>query len=210
MSEFHDVAFAPPQSLVVRGGPERATEIVVLGSGRERRLARWAHGRRRYALSGDVRNPDDLSSLIAFFEARMGRLFAFRFRDPMDWRSCAPLAAVGAADQILGLGTGVRTSFQLVKTYGAGAAAYVRPIVKPVAGSVRVSVDGVEVSASAFACDGATGMVTFTAAPANGAVVRAGFAFDTPVRFDVDALDLTPDGQGGGKVAGLTLIEVAL
>ena len=47
-------------------------------------------------------------------------------------------------DQALGTGDGATTAFQLVKRYESGAQAWVRRIVKPVAGTVRVARGGVE------------------------------------------------------------------
>jgi len=76
----------------------------------------------------------------------------------------------------------MRTVFQLVKTYGDVA----RPIAKPVEGSVVVAVDGDGVEAEV---DVETGAVTLDAAPDEGAVVTAGFLFDTPVRFDADRIE---------------------
>ncbi|HAJ48524.1 MAG TPA: TIGR02217 family protein, partial [Alphaproteobacteria bacterium] len=45
---FHDVRFPASIAFGSVGGPERRTEIVVLGSGFEERNSPWAHGRRRY------------------------------------------------------------------------------------------------------------------------------------------------------------------
>src|SRR5262249_32311876 len=149
----------------------------------------WAHGRRRYDVGGAVRTLDDLHTLIAFFEARRGQLNGFRFRDPSDCKSCAPSGTPAPDDQSLGEGDGVTHTLQLVKAYGD----YSRPINKLVAGSVRVAVAGVELT-SGFSVDTATGLVTFAAAPALHASVTAGFVFDTPVRFDIDRLDLSLDG----------------
>jgi len=42
MTDFHEVRFPLDVSLHGRGGPERRTEIVTLGSNRESRNARWA------------------------------------------------------------------------------------------------------------------------------------------------------------------------
>src|SRR5215218_3568119 len=97
------------------------------------------------------------------------------------------------------------TAFQLVKTYGAGHAPHARPIVKPIAGSVRVAVNGVERPSGGFVCDAATGRVTLSVAPPPGAVVTAGFSFDVPVRFDTDDLDIDlsafPDMDGYANYA---------
>jgi uncharacterized protein (TIGR02217 family) len=142
-----------------------------------------------------------LQAVVSFFEARGGRLNGFRFRDALDDRSGAPGAAVSAADQVIGTGDGAATVFHLVKAYGD----YSRRILKPVAGSVVVAVDGVGVAASV---DAATGIVTLGAAPAEGAVVTAGYRFDCPVRFDTDRLDVNLEAFGAGRVLSIPLIEL--
>src|SRR5262245_58152122 len=96
-----------------------------------------------------------------------------------------------ASDQLLGTGDGDPAEFQLVKRYGAGGSQYVRLILKPVAGSALVAVEGVpQESGTDFTLDAATGIVTFLPGyiPADEAEVTAGFEFDVPVRFDTDRL----------------------
>src|SRR5205809_224291 len=84
----------------------------------------------------------------------------------------------------LGSGDGTQTELPLLKTYGGAYAPCQRPIARPVAGSVRVAVGGVEQTESvAFTCDAATGIVTFLPGHVPGAAVCAGFLFDVPVRF---------------------------
>lgn len=146
--------------------------------------------------------------MIAFFEARRGRLHGFRWKDHLDWKSCPPLQAVSATDQMLGTGDGVVAAFALVKAYGDGAASYQRRIVKPVAGTVRVAVDGVELAAEAFAVDATSGVVTLAAAPGVGAAVTAGFAFDVPVRFDTDRLTVSLSAFQAGEVPDIPVVEV--
>lgn len=204
MSAFHEVSLPLPFALGASGGPERRVDIVALASGRETRNSPWAHGRRRYDIGGAVRSLDDLHALIAFFEARRGRLYGFRFRDPFDWKSCAPSQAVSPLDQAIGEGDGGSASFQLAKAYGD----YARPIVKPVAGSVRVALNGVETDA--FALDAASGALTFDDPPAEGAVISAGFLFETPVRFDAERLDLSLDAFGAGRALTVPLLEILI
>lgn len=200
---FHEVRLPARLSFGSTGGVERRTDVVTLASGYERRSSPWAHGRRRYLIGAGLRSLDDMAELTAFFEARRGRLFGFRFRDFADFKSCAPGGTVAALDQLLGVGDGETTSFQLIK--GSDEAA--RVITKPVAGSVRISVDGVETDAG-WSVDVTTGAVTFEAPPTDGATVTAGFAFDTPVRFDTDRVEITLETFEAGRVAALPLIEV--
>jgi len=209
---FHEVRLPARLAFGSTGGVERRTEIVTLGSGHERRSSPRAMGRRRYLIGANLRSLADMAELTAFFEARRGRLYGFRFRDFADFASCGPGATPGTQDQALGQGDGARTRFALRKTYGdpgSGPGQVIeRLITKPVEGSVRVAVGGVELGGGAFAVDLATGTVTLDDAPGDGTVVTAGFLFDTPVRFDADRLEVTLESFGAGRMAAVPLIEV--
>ena len=61
---------------------------------------------------------------------------------------------------------------------------------------------------SGWTVDTTTGVVTFTIAPGNGVVVRAGFEFDVPVRFDADVLDVTLDIERLGSITSIPLLEI--
>jgi uncharacterized protein (TIGR02217 family) len=116
---FHEVRFPTRISLGASGGPERRTEIVVLGSGGEERNSRWADSKRSYNAGYGIKSVDDLHAVIAFFEERRGRLHGFRWKDWSDYKSCAPTATPQASDQQIGVGNGATAAFQLIKTYGS-------------------------------------------------------------------------------------------
>ena len=205
---FHEVRFPDDISRGARGGPERRTQVVELASGDEERNASWANSRRRYDAAYGIRRADDLAAVVAFFEARNGRLHGFRWKDWGDYQ-LRPAVDAGHADR-----PGARhrrrrrpTAFQLVKRYESGAQAWVRRIVKPVAGTVRVARGGVE-AVSGWSVNATTGIVTFDAAPGAGVLVTAGFEFDVPVRFDTDRLDVTWDLDRLGSIASIPLVEV--
>ncbi|MEL6364671.1 MAG: DUF2460 domain-containing protein [Pseudomonadota bacterium] len=205
---FHDVRFPIDIALDSEGGPGRPTEVVELASGAEARNARRARSRRRYNAGSGVKSLDALADIIAFFEARSGRLHAFRWRDPLDFSSARPSLAIAPTDQPLGTGDGAATDFPLIKRYESGGVSVDRPITKPVAGTVRVAVDGVEADPASFTVDPLTGLVSFAAAPAAGAVLTAGFEFDTPVRFDTDDLSISLAAFRAGEALSIPLIEV--
>ncbi|MBP1879832.1 uncharacterized protein (TIGR02217 family) [Agrobacterium rubi] len=150
----------------------------------------------------------DLYAAMEFFEARVGQLYGFRFRDPVDFRSCPPLTTPTAMDQRIGTGDGVTAAFPLLKTYADAGGGWTRTIAKPVEGSVLVSVNGV--ATVNFSTDYATGMVTFAAGhvPAAGAAVRAGFEFDVPVRFDIDRIDVSLSAFEAGRIPSIPLVEI--
>ncbi|MFP7570834.1 TIGR02217 family protein [Marivita sp. S2033] len=203
--QFHEVRFPVALSFGSIGGPERRTDVVTLASGFEERNTPWAHSRRRYDAGIGLRSMDDIDALIAFFEARRGQMFGFRWKDWSDFRSCKPSGAVAATDQVIGEGDGTLQVFQLVKRYASGEAVYLRPVIKPVAGSVLVAVDGEEVPVEV---DVETGLVTLEATPAVGALVTAGFEFDVPVRFDTDRIHTSAATFQAGEVPDVPVIEV--
>ncbi|MGP9791789.1 phage distal tail protein, Rcc01695 family [Roseinatronobacter sp. NSM] len=204
---FHEVRFPDNISRGARGGPERRTQIVELASGDEERNASWVNSRRRYDVAYGIRRADDLAAVVAFFEARNGRLHGFRFRDWSDYKSCAPSQTPGPLDQPIGTGNGSVTSFALLKRYSSGAQVWTRAITKPVAGTLRLALGGVE-QASGWSVDTTTGVVTFGTAPAAGIAITAGFEFDVPVRFDSDSLDVTLDIERLGSITSIPLLEI--
>jgi uncharacterized protein (TIGR02217 family) len=207
---FDDIRFPVEISRGSSGGPERRTEVVTTASGREQRNSRWAASKRRYSAGFGVKSLDDIHAVVAFFEERRGRLHAFRWKDHVDFKSCAPGNAIAASDQILGNGDGVTAAFQLVKRYGSGLRDHVRMISKPVAGSIVVAVGGTPTTD--FTLDAATGVVTFLpgSIPSVGAEVTAGFAFDVPVRFDTDQLSINLTSFAAGDIPEIPVVEVRL
>lgn len=206
---FHETQFPTDISKGSAGGPERRTDIVTLRSGFEERNSIWRHSRRKYDASLGLRSLDDLHEVLEFFEARSGRLFGFRWKDWADHRSGPPRRTVSAADQLIGVGDGSDTTFQLVKRYTSGGVEYIRDIRKPVSGTVLVAVDGSPLSeGSGFTVDYTTGLITFASAPGLGLDITAGYHFDVPVRFDTDFLSISVDAFEAGAIPAIDIIEV--
>lgn len=200
---FHDVRFPLAIAFGAVGGPERRTDIIQLASGAEHRNSPWAGSRRRWDVGGAVQTLDELNAVVAFFEARCGPLHGFRFRDFVDDRSCSPEQEISATDQAIGAGDGSRAAFQLVKHYGGK----IRTINKPVEGTVRIAVDGIETS-DGFSVDHLTGLVTFDSAPQSGAAITAGFQFDCAARFDSERIEASLEGFGAGRLINIKLVEL--
>ncbi|WP_424990213.1 phage distal tail protein, Rcc01695 family [Fluviibacterium sp. S390] len=205
---FHEIRFPTSLSFGSAGGPERRTEVVTLANGFEERNTPWAQSRRRYDAGMGVRSLDDVAALIAFFEARQGRLYGFRWKDWADFKSCLPSADPAPGDQVIGTGDGATAVFGLTKRYVSGSESYQRPIAKPVTGTVRVAVAGTEVPPGGFSVDDATGQVTLGVAPGAGQVVTAGYEYDVPVRFDTDQIVTSVASFQAGDVPDVPVVEV--
>jgi uncharacterized protein (TIGR02217 family) len=202
VDSFDDVRFPVALGREASVEPGFSTAVVTGAGGGEQRNSDWADARLRFDAGPGVRGEADLHALIAFFRARRGAAVAFRFEDPFDNSSNGMAGAPGAADQVLGTGDGVRTQFALAKSYGG----QVRRITRPVAGTVRVSVGGIE-RMSGWTL-GPLGTLSFETPPAAGLAVKAGFRFDVPVRFAEDRLSVSRATFEAGEIASVPLVEV--
>jgi uncharacterized protein (TIGR02217 family) len=189
---FDDVLFPLALGCEAAVAPEFSTAVIAGSGGAEQRQANWAAARTRYDIGPGVRSEADIAGLLAFFRARLGPARGFRLRDPFD---------ADASDQLLGVGDGVRRRFALVKHYGE----MTRRITRPVAGSVAVTVGGA--ATAAFAVEPG-GFVVLDAAPAEDVEVCASYAFDVPVRFADDRLEVNAATFLAGEAVSVPLVEV--
>jgi uncharacterized protein (TIGR02217 family) len=135
MSGFHEVRFPDNIAYGATGGPEFATTVVATSAGHEKRNINWAQARGRWDVASGLKKQAQIDELIAFFRARRGKAYGFRFKDWTDYK---------ATGQLLGTGDDAQSQFQLVKHYPSGSVIEVRTITKPVAGTVDVYLDSVE------------------------------------------------------------------
>ena len=207
--DFHEVRFPPSLSFGSIGGPQRRTDVVTLANGYEERNTPWAHSRRVYDAGLGMRSIDDVHEVLAFFEARMGQMHAFRWKDWADYKSGSAGQDIAFTDQSIAIADGVETVYQIVKSYRSGAQSYTRPISKPVEGTVRVGIEqdayqeGVQ-----YEVDSTTGQIIFADPPDLGMEIFAGFEFDVPVRFDTDRILTSVASFEAGQVPDVPVIEV--
>ncbi len=176
------------------------TSITTTQGGFEQRNINWLKSLGRWDVSTGIKNKSDMDAVIAFFRARFGKAYGFRFKDWSDFQ------AVG---QNIGTGNGSQTTFQLTKTYTSGSNSYIRDIKKPVSGTATIYLNSI-LQSSGFTVDHTTGIVTFTVAPGAGVVVSADYDFDVPVRFDTDALAVRIDGPAQYLWDSIPIVETRL
>lgn len=208
---FDEVQFPTTISAGASGGPVFKTDVIVVNDGYERRNQNWSQGRISYDASYGIRSMADIATVLKFFRARQGMVRGFRFRDPLDYTSASDgISAFSALDQLLGLGNGSATQFQLVKNYTSNGITQQRIIKKPVNGQLLIAVDGVTKALTTdYTVDNTTGIITFVTAPGNALEVRAGFEFDVPARFDADDLDVKLAHYASGQFS-IPITEVLL
>jgi len=160
-----------------------STDIVLSkDSPREKRTSNWGdYFVHKYDVSHGLKSQSDFEELKAFFLARRGGAYSFRFKDYGDYA----VSNQSCAGSVVKLSS---TTLQLKKLYATGLAgddAYLeRLITKPVDGTVVVVVNDVTRNISV---DHLTGIVTITSDDplADADTVKLSFEFDVPVRFDI-------------------------
>ena len=206
MQAFDDVPFPLGIGKQASVAPIFSTQTVESVSGHERRSSDWADARLSFDAGPGVRSEADLVALIDFFRARRGAARGFRFTDPLDNQSAPIGEVVGATDQSLGIGDGVTSQFRLARYYGSGVDAQQRLITRPVAGTIRIASDGIELMTGWQHLGG--GVIAFDTAPVAGAILTAGFRFDVPVRFAEDRLEINRTTFAAGEAPSVPLVEI--
>lgn len=176
-----------------QGGPEWNTRIVEMDNGGEVRNAQWMYPRMRFSASFNNLGADGQRAVQAVFYAARGRLYGFRFNDPLDYE---------AEGEPLAPNIGTSEPVQLTKTYRFGPSAAVRRIQAIVSAEVRNS-SGDVVPGS---LDAGTGLFV-PASPWESDTYEWSGEFDVWVRFDSDYNAFTL-GDLDAHSADIELVEV--
>lgn len=208
---FIDLRFPIGIAVGATGGPVHSTTIVAGSTGYETTNANWADARRRWRINKDILSPALLDELLAWIIVTQGPARAFRFRDPSDWYA----GLVWTGDDLvtgtpvqIGTGNGSATAFQLAKIYSIGGGyTRSRAIKRPVAATVKVYLAGVEQS-SGWTLNAATGVVTFSSPPTNGAAVAWTGEFDIAARFEADDPQIRMRSVMRAVADGISILEV--
>jgi uncharacterized protein (TIGR02217 family) len=213
---FHEVVFPEDISYGSSGGPGFKTSIITVNSGAEERVAHWSQARRKFDVAEAIKSYAELSQLIQFYKARLGCANGFLFKDWSDYATTSDgilhaefPTVITHTDQVIGVGDGARTQFQLTKTYADIGGSHTRTITRPKSGTVLVGVDGANL-ATGWTLNYSTGVLNLATAPAAGKVVTWGGQFYVPVRFG-DELDgqlpVSLDDYNSGSVR-IPLVEL--
>lgn len=197
---FHEIRFPELISYGSSGGPKFKTTIFISDSGYEQRNIDWSLAKAEYNVAHGIKSRAEMDELRAFFYARNGRAYGFRYKDWGDFT---------AVSQVIGIGNGVQTQFQMLKTYVSGSESYGRPLTKLVSGTFgTLLVNGSPVGSTV---NFNTGIITRTPAPTAGQVVSVSIVeFDVPVRFDTDHLDAEHDFWETQSWPNISLVEVRI
>lgn len=185
----------------VEGGPRFDTIVNISDGGIPDTNQNWVYPLFFGNVSYGIQSREDFERVRNFFWARRGRLRGFLFKDWSDYY---------VEDQIIGTGDGTTRNFQAVKTYPDDILPFTRPLTRIVDDStLRVSVNGVELSDSNVGVlDGGIIRVG-PSAPVLGAVIRIIYAeFDIPVMFDTDQMLVTMQTFEAGEIPKLGIREV--
>lgn len=204
---FLNTVFPPKIAYGSSGGPIRNTRVATAASGFEQRVSFWDESLRRYDISYGIRGTSDLYEVLELYEAANGKFDFFLFKDNSDFKSVGPSVTITDDDVIIGTGDGIEVDFQLIKEYIIGAEVTTRIIRRPIPGTLLISVNAIGQTID-WTVSATTGIVTFDTPPVDTHIVRAGFEFYVPVRFDTDDLSWILSHFQHGIIDAVLLVEV--
>lgn len=200
MVSFHNVRLPEDVEQGAEGGPEFKTTVLQLSSGFEKRNVEWQKVKPSYDVAYGIRTKEDLEDVVAFFYARQGKAYGFRFKDWSDY---------AIDDQAIGTGDGANDDFQVFKRYTSGSQTYDREITRLVTGSLIVKVNGATKTITThYTVDVDTGLITFTGGniPTMGQIVSVTCEFDVPVRFDIDKLNVRMQWEDAMEIPSVPIV----
>lgn len=176
----------PSRSFTYSVSPQLSVTISQTASGDENRNRNWARFKLAIACQCGPRNELEIEALRDFWYAVGGTECGFRFKEWGDFKSCNKSASPSPFDQPTETIPGSPGGIQLVKVYRAGVRSQVRPIYKPVAGTLLVGDAGNPSShkteGADFTVDYTTGLIALHYSPLGD--TTWGGEFHVPVRFD--------------------------
>ncbi len=207
VTNFIELRFPEDISYGSVGGPEYFNNIIESINFTELRAPKSTISRMRYNVTPGINTSKKLEKIIAFFRTCRGRLIGFRYKDWMDYTATTENIAVC---------DGVCKNFQLSKKYtidntkfaNGAYIEYIRIINKPVEGTVRVFANSSELDKSAYTLDYTTGIIYFSEPPQKDTIITASFEFDVPVRFDIDYMPITLEGDDLYSCCNIQLVEI--
>lgn len=184
----------PGLTFPVKKSPEFSTIINTADGGGESRIAKWSAPKWHYELIYEFLRDGsaylEQQQLLGFFLARQGKFDSFLFFDPTDNK---------VSNQVFGVGDGTTTQFQLVRNFGG---AFVEPV-RGITAAPTITEAGNATTAFTWV---PSGLVTFTSAPAAGAVLAWSGVFFFRLRFDMDKADFEQFMSGLWEVKSLQLV----
>lgn len=227
---IHNAAFFPdPISYGFSAASRFRTSVLVDFAGNEQRNQEWNQARLVFTGEEALKDKTHFEALKAFFMARRGRAFGFRFRDWFDYKAVnepvVRLDGLGnpivSGGDLVSTGNGSATVFQLYKKYASGGKNFFREITRPrapadytaseidpVAQAFQIRINSVvQTETTHYTINRSTGRVTFVSPPGNGLAVDWSGTFDVPCRFGTDELE-TSFEDFDSRVTPFDIVEI--
>lgn len=176
----------------VTGGPRFSTSKATSQNGFTSKQRNWLYPLQSYQAADGIKNEADFEAVRAFFYNVYGGFDGFRFKDWSDYKVADGQGVIITHDD---------DSKQLARAYTYGARTFIRPISKPVPGTVTITGGGT--------LDYTTGLID------GGTPTSWVGEFDVPVEFAEDLMDVEVVNRSGTKGlflswASLQLQEIRL
>lgn len=211
---FLDINFPKDIAYNAVGVPSFSTNIIQTSNGSEIHNVNWQNALHKYNITYGLKTFEQMKKVSDLFLQVKGRAHSFCFHYWFDY---------DAYDQELKKIDD--KTFQFIKTYGYDLNKYERKITKLVKGMIAIGIGNISnhriteviyndtadsiVNKKSATIDYNTGIVNFGTAPLTAdQKLITNFAFDVPVRFDIDCLSIMVKGNDDFISENIYLIEV--
>jgi uncharacterized protein (TIGR02217 family) len=202
--EFDEVRFPEDVSFGSSGGPTFKTSIFEAYRGGEKRNIDWASPLMEFDVAYGIKTDEQMARVIAFFNARQGKLRGFRYKNWANYQ---------IINDNIAIGDGLSNRLPIIRTYGFPATQTYKRLYKIVLGSVSGVRIGNEtlVEGEDYAIDYNSGEIIFSAdrIPGEGTPIKVtNLEFDEPVRFDIDNLNIVIEAFNNNSISQLPLVGI--
>jgi uncharacterized protein (TIGR02217 family) len=198
MNNFQNIVLPDFLSQYIVGGPRFDTSIIQSISGREARYSNLQYASQKYLIKDCSLSAFELEEFNCFFRNCKGAAFSFCLKDYSDYQ---------VRQQVLQSPVPGQLSFELFKYYKFDEKIYLRRILKPIEGSVKVLLDNQEIQ---IEIDYNYGLINIQEALHEGQILLVDFDFYVPVRFANDHFNYCIAKDGSLHLEDVQLTEVML
>lgn len=187
------------REFIANKAPLFSTRIKTASNSREVRVSDYPYPIWNFSVTHsyarDLASDPDVQKLFGFFNGRQGRFGFFFYYDE---------AEPAVSNYQFGTGNGTQTKFTIMRPVGAATAYETSEPVRAFWNTPTITVNGTPTAAFTIA---PWGEITFTTAPANGAILRWSGSFLFVCRFDDDTMSLKQFASSFWEPDGLTFVS---
>lgn len=209
MADFDDVVMPGSFAYGAIGGIGFNTQVSIMRNKREQRNQNWEGEQAKYDLHYPIKQPGAIDTFQNFVRLRNGKARGFLFDDPLNNNTAGIGGTPTKSDQLIGVGDGTTTDFQLKLTWTDAFNTVDYIVYKPQIPTVLIAVGGTLKTVGTDYDIQPLGLIRFKGGhiPSSGNITWGGLYY-RPVRFDSDQLQISYDEFNAFEIVSMPMMEI--